>query len=102
MERRAAFDDRPFAAIEPRVAVGFFAADFFAGDLRVEGDREPALAEDLVVDRWGGLCFVATGVRVPDVAPSPLADQEVTQSLRQLGGSGVSPPLQPLWPAKHR
>ncbi len=61
--------------------MGFFAVDFFAGDLRVDDDRDPALAEDLVVDRFGGLCFVATGVRVSNVAPSPLAAHEVTQTV---------------------
>ena len=100
--RRVAAAERPLGAAEPRLAPGFFAAGFRAGAFRDEEDREPALAEDLVVDRLGELCFVATGVRVPDVAPSPLADQEVTQSLRQLGGSGVLPPLQPLWPPKQR
>jgi len=50
-----------------------------AGALRADEDRDPAFAEDLEVDRFGGLCFVATGVRVPDVAPSPLAACQVTQ-----------------------
>ena len=77
--RRAAADDRPLGAAEPRLAAGFFAVDFLAGALRAEDDRDPAFAEDFVVDRFGGLCFVATGVRVPDVAPSPLAAYEVTQ-----------------------
>lgn len=71
--------ERPLGAAEPRVALGFFAAGFREGALRAEDDREPALAEDLVVDRLGELCFVATGVRVPDVAPSPLAAYEDTQ-----------------------
>ena len=55
--------------------------DFLAGAFRAEDDRVPALAEDLEVDRFGGLCFVTTGVRVPDVAPSPLAAYEDTQTI---------------------
>jgi hypothetical protein len=66
-------------AAERRLAAGFFAPAFLVDALRVEDDRDPALAEDFEVDRLGGLCFVATGVRVSDVAPSPLADHEVTQ-----------------------
>lgn len=71
--------ERPLGAAEPRLAAGFFALALREDALRDEDDREPALAEDLVVDRLGELCFVATGVRVPDVAPSPLADYEDTQ-----------------------
>ena len=73
--------ERPLGAAEPR-----FAAGFRGGVFRDEDDREPALAEDLVVDRLGELCFVATGVRVPDVAPSPLADYEDTQIIGHLCG----------------
>ena len=73
--------ERPLGAAEPRLAPGFFAAGFREGAFRAEDDREPALAEDLVVDRLGELCFVATGVRVPDVAPSPLAAYEDTQTI---------------------
>ena len=63
------------------LAAGFFALEFLLDALRVEDDRDPALAEDFEVDRFGGLCFVATGVRVPDVAPSPLAVYEDTQTI---------------------
>ena len=68
------------------MAAGFFALAFLVDALRVEDDRDPALAEDFAVDRFGGLCFVATGVRVSDVAPSPLATHEVTQIIHTWWG----------------
>ena len=64
------------------MAAGFLAGGFFDVALRDEDDRVPAELEDLVVDRLGELCFVATGVRVPDVAPSPLAEAKDTQTVR--------------------
>jgi hypothetical protein len=77
------------------LAAGFFAVEFLVGALRVDDDRDPALAEDFEVDRFGGLCFVATGVRVSDVAPSPLAVHEVTQLIGHRCGSRSGYPKKP-------